>query len=148
MRPITKVIIHCSATPPSMDIGADTIRGWHVNGNKWADIGYHYVVRLDGKIEEGRGIDAVGAHTRGENTSSIGLCYVGGVGEDKQPKDTRTPEQKKTLRELTSALAVLFPEVSFHGHNEFSAKACPSFDVKSEGYGKEGLSDRPECTCG
>ena len=45
MRPIKKVIIHCSATKPSMDIGAETIRRWHVDGNNWADIGYHFVVR-------------------------------------------------------------------------------------------------------
>lgn len=147
MRPITKVIIHCSATPPSMDVGAETIRKWHVNGNGWSDIGYHFVIRLDGTIEKGRDIDVTGAHCKGNNTSSIGVCYAGGLDSDKQPKDTRTPEQKQSLRKLTSSLSVLFPGITFHGHNEFSSKACPSFDVKSEGYGGEGPALKPECNC-
>ena len=136
MRPIKKVIIHCSATKPSMDIGAETIRRWHVDGNNWADIGYHFVVRLDGAIEKGRDIDVVGAHCKGQNTSSIG-----------KPEDTRTSQQKAALIELTSSLSTLFPGVTFHGHKEYSPKACPSFNVEDEGYGTIGSKSRCDCCC-
>ncbi len=147
MRTIKKVIIHCSATKPSMDIGAETIRRWHVDGNNWADIGYHFVVRLDGAIEKGRDIDVVGAHCKGQNASSIGICYAGGVDENGQPEDTRTSQQKAALIELTSSLSTLFPGVTFHGHKEYSPKACPSFNVEDEGYGTIGSKSRCDCCC-
>ena len=134
MRPIKKVIIHCSATKPSMDIGAETIRRWHVDGNNWADIGYHFFVRLD-------------AHCKGQNTSSIGICYAGGVDENGEPEDTRTSQQKAALIELTSSLSTLFPGVTFHGHKEYSPKACPSFNVEDEGYGTIGSKSRCDCCC-
>ena len=78
-------------------------------------------------------IDEIGAHVKNMNFSSIGICYVGGVEKDgKTPKDTRTPEQKESLLLLLKTLKKMFPEATLHGHNEFAAKACPSFDVKKE----------------
>ncbi len=47
MRYINKIIIHCSATPEGRNFTVDEIRDWHVNGNGWSDIGYHYVIYLD-----------------------------------------------------------------------------------------------------
>ena len=80
MRKIDKIIIHCSATPKHKDFSAETIRDWHVKGNGWDDIGYHYVVRLDGSLEYGRPVQVPGAHCRGENKSSIGICDIGMEG--------------------------------------------------------------------
>ena len=74
----------------------------------------------------------MGAHTRGENAHSIGVCYVGGIDKNKNAKDTRTDAQKDSLNKLISALMLDHSEASVHGHNEFSAKACPSFDVQKE----------------
>lgn len=131
MRNITKIIIHCAATRPSMDIGAKEIREWHTKGNGWADIGYHGVIRRDGTLESGRPMDQPGAHTSGYNANSIGICLVGGVKEDgKTPEANFTPEQWATLRRVVLDLRKKHPNATIHGHNEFAAKACPSFDVQ------------------
>ncbi len=128
MRKIDKIIIHCSATREGQDVTAADIRRWHVEGNHWSDIGYHYVIRLDGTIELGRPIAQVGAHTSGQNQNSIGICYVGGLREMKAA-DTRTEEQKAAMLDLLRVLHRMFPEATIHGHREFAAKACPCFDV-------------------
>lgn len=112
----------------------EDIKRWHVEERGWSDIGYHYVIELDGTIKAGRPISVVGAHCRGENNKSIGICYVGGCDKNMKPKDTRTKEQKKSLDALIYGLSVVLPiDVSVHGHNEFNlGKACPSFDVSKE----------------
>lgn len=135
-RKIDKIIIHCSATPEGKDISVETIRDWHLKRG-WSDIGYHYVIDLDGRVHAGRPIEKTGAHVKGHNTGSIGICYVGGVEQDgKTPKDTRTKEQKAALDNLLFILTDVFANVTIHGHNEFSSKACPSFDVQAEYPGK------------
>jgi N-acetylmuramoyl-L-alanine amidase len=133
MRQIDKIILHCSATRECDDsVNAAVIDKWH-KARGWRGCGYHYVVLINGKIETGRMIDEIGAHVKNMNFSSIGICYVGGVEKDgKTPKDTRTPEQKESLLLLLKTLKKMFPEATLHGHNEFAAKACPSFDVKKE----------------
>jgi len=136
MRTIDKIIIHCSATPEGRDVKMETIKSWHVKGNGWSDIGYHFVIELDGTLKEGRPLHRSGAHTRGENATSIGICYVGGIDKNKNAKDTRTAEQKDTLNKIVEGLLEDYPEASVHGHNEFAAKACPSFDVQKE-FGKK-----------
>tara|TARA_R100001086_G_scaffold244859_1_gene175097 strand:- start:821 stop:1351 length:531 start_codon:yes stop_codon:yes gene_type:complete len=136
MRKINKLIIHCSATREGEDIDAATIKRWHLRRG-WKDIGYHFIIRLDGTIELGRMIDVVGSHTKGENTNSIGICYIGGVenfrtdGEYKA-KDTRTEKQKASIITLLRALKLIYKDASIHGHREFANKACPSFDAAKE----------------
>ena len=131
-RKIDKIIIHCAATPEGRDIKMETIKSWHVKGNGWSDIGYHYVIELDGTIKEGRPLHRSGAHTKGHNANSIGVCYVGGIDKDKKPKDTRTEAQREAMDELIGLLSNDYKTATIHGHNEFSAKACPSFDVSKE----------------
>ena len=131
MRDINKIIIHCSATREGQDISAATIDEWHKDRG-WSGIGYHYVIGLNGLIEYGRNINKTGAHVKGHNTGSIGICYIGGCDANMNPKDTRTPEQIATLLEFLRILKKLHPNATIHGHNEFSAKACPSFNVQSE----------------
>ena len=133
MREIDKIIVHCSATREGQDIPVETIKKWHVEGRGWSDIGYHFYVELDGTIKKGRDIDRSGAHTIGENKSSIGLCYCGGVKADgKTPKDTRTESQKESLLHVLKTLKAMFPESTIYSHNEFANKACPSFDATNE----------------
>ena len=136
MRKIDTIIIHCSATPEGRDYTVAQIRDWHVRGNGWQDIGYHFVVYRDGTVHAGRDINKVGAHCTGHNTDSIGICYIGGTASDgsNTPKDTRTPEQKKSLRELVATLCRQYgiSPSRVYGHNEFAAKACPCFDVGKE----------------
>lgn len=133
MRKINELIVHCSATPEDRDVKTETIRDWHVNGNHWKDIGYHYIIELDGSIHKGRPEEEIGAHCYGHNANSIGICYIGGVAKDgKTPKDTRTEAQKQSLIELLKSLKAKYPNATIHGHREFAAKACPSFDAKYE----------------
>ena len=130
MRKINQIIIHCSATPEGRDIAVDTIRQWHKQRG-FRDIGYHYIIYRDGSIHVGRPESQQGAHCTGHNANSIGICYVGGMERDmSEPKDTRTPAQRKALAELCHELIRKYPEASIHGHNEFANKACPSFNVR------------------
>ena len=133
MRPIDKIIVHCTATPRNKDFSAEDIRDWHVKGNGWDDIGYHYVIRLNGSIEYGRMVDKYGAHSSGQNYDSIGICYIGGMEKDmKEWSDTRTEEQKESLLLLLKTLKKLHSNAIIYGHKDFSTKACPSFDAKEE----------------
>lgn len=132
MREITKIIVHCSATPEGRDYTTADIERWHKQRG-WKGIGYHYVIYRDGSVHQGRKIEEIGAHCAGQNANSIGICYVGGLATDgKTPKDTRTPQQKSALRSLIAELKAKYPNVTVHGHREFANKACPCFDVKTE----------------
>ena len=132
MRKITKIIVHCSATPEGHDYTVADIDRWHKQRG-WKGIGYHFVIYRDGSVHPGRKIEEIGAHCTGQNADSIGICYIGGVATDgKTPKDTRTPAQKAALRSLINELKAKFPGITVHGHREFANKACPCFDVKTE----------------
>lgn len=129
MRRIDKIIIHCSATKPSMDIGVAEITKWHLDRGFQA-VGYHYIIRRGGQIENGRPKDRAGAHTQGHNATSLGVCMVGGVDANMQPAENFTKAQWKTLERLIRILKADHPNATVHGHREFAAKACPSFDVQ------------------
>lgn len=131
-RVINEIIVHCSATPEGKDYTLDTIRQWH-RQRGFSDIGYHYVIHPDGKVEEGRDVNIAGAHCSGHNSKSIGICYIGGMTADnKKAKDTRTEEQRTNLKALLMAMRKLYPTAKIHGHRDFAAKACPSFDATEE----------------
>lgn len=132
MRTIKKIIVHCSDTPEGRDVRAAEIKRWHTKERGWNDIGYHYVIDLDGTIEPGRPIEVAGAHCTGYNADSIGICYVGGCDAKMHPKDTRTEEQKASLIMLLKYLVAKYPGTKIYGHRDFSSKACPSFDAKEE----------------
>lgn len=126
------IILHCSATREGQDIKAATIKKWHVQDKHWEDIGYHYVIDLDGTIENGRREDLVGAHCSGHNSTSIGICYIGGCDKNMKPKDTRTQQQKQSMYNLCKELMIKYhiPITDVHVHNEFdTGKACPSFSI-------------------
>ena len=90
------------------------------------------MVKRDGQIELGRPIEKIGAHVKGYNRSSIGVCYCGGVNEEMKPEDNRTGHQIDSLLLLLNYLKNIFPKAVIHGHRDFSTKACPSFDAKFE----------------
>lgn len=131
MRAIKKIIVHCADTPEGRDDRAADICRWH-KAQGWNDIGYHYVVDLDGTIEPGRPIEKAGAHCTGHNADSIGVCYIGGCDKKMQPKDTRTDAQKASLLLLLKYLVAKYPGVTIYGHRDFANKSCPSFDAKKE----------------
>jgi N-acetylmuramoyl-L-alanine amidase len=101
---IRKIIIHYSETPPTMDIGVNEIRDWHVKDNGWKDVGYHTIIKRNGKKEYGRPFYVSGAHTLNNNKNSIAICWIGGRGRNDNGVtvngiDNRTPEQKQSLIE-------------------------------------------------
>jgi len=132
MRLVKEIIIHCSATREEQQVSVDTIRDWHL-AKGWNDIGYHFYIDLDGTINKGRDIDKIGAHCKGHNRNSIGICYCGGVESDgKTPKDTRTEVQKESLLHVLKTLKAMYQDAIIYSHNEFANKACPSFDATGE----------------
>ena len=130
-RRIDAIIVHCTATPPGMKVTVDDIDRWH-KARGWKGIGYHYVVDLDGTVYRGRADDCVGAHCKGHNAHSIGVCYVGGLDAQGRPADTRTPAQKDALRRLVGALKRQYPHAKVYNHRRFANKACPCFDAEKE----------------
>ena len=138
MRSITLIIIHCSAVTPGQQSSAKDIDNWHKarktkNGTNWKGIGYHFVVRRDGSIEKGRPIEEMGAHCVGHNKYSIGICYEGGLDENRVECDTRTEEQKVTLRKLVARMHEMFPRAVIVGHRDLNPeKGCPCFDAVEE----------------
>ena len=140
-------VIHCSATKPSQDIGVDEIRRWHLDKG-WDDIGYHFVIRRDGAVEVGRDLKYVGAHARGANRTSIGVCLIGGIDEDGKPDANYTASQIFALDSLVKfglgdSCHVMKGLEDFSirrakgikviGHRDVPGtnKACPCFDVKA-----------------
>lgn len=150
---IDAIVIHCSATRAGQDVRAADIDKWHKERG-FAMIGYNYVIDLDGTVEVGRPLSRDGAHCntagtsgRSYNRHSIGICYVGGLDKDGKPADTRTPEQKRALRELVYKLMDEYPGiVEVIGHRDASPdrnkdgkitpnewiKQCPCFSVRDE----------------
>ena len=120
MRNINKIIVHHSDTPSSMNIGLKEIDIWH-RKRGFNGVGYHYVIRRNGQIQEGRALNKVGAHTYGYNRKSIGICLVG--------RDEYNPSQFASLKKLIKKLSESYL-FTVHGHYEFSKKTCPNFDVQ------------------
>lgn len=132
MRKIDKIIIHCSATSEGVAFFARDIDRWHKERG-FKKIGYHYVIDLDGTVEKGRDEDEIGAHCTGENSNSIGICYIGGLDSTgKKAKDTRTLQQKAALWWLICELWKKYGYIPVHGHNEYANKACPCFNAFEE----------------
>lgn len=132
------IAIHSSATKASMDIGVREIDSWH-RARGFLGIGYHFVIKRDGTIEEGRPHDTIGAHVSGHNHNSLGICMVGGIDDKGKPENNFTDAQFHALKVLLAGLTNLYPEAKVQGHGEFTgtATACPSFKA-SEWYAREG----------
>ena len=132
MRIIAFLIIHCSAVMPNQQSSALQIDLWHRQMG-WSGIGYHYVIRRDGTVEIGRSESQAGAHVKGYNQRSIGICYEGGLDEHGHPADTRTPAQKASLLTLLKQLKNRYPDAQILGHHNLNpAKPCPCFDAAAE----------------
>lgn len=138
-RKITEIILHCTASKEGQHQTVEQIRAFHTKpvskgGRGWSDIGYNFVVYLDGSVHAGRSLAISGAHCVGHNTNSIGITYVGGLDKNGKAKDTRTDAQKAAIRQLVDKLCQQYGITKNHiyGHCEFANKACPCFDVKKE----------------
>ena len=152
MRNIDAIIIHCSATRSGQDLRAKDIDRIH-KARGFKQIGYNFVIDLDGLVENGRPLSMDGAHcnTKGfskesYNKHSIGICYIGGLDKNGKTADTRTEAQKNALRDLVAKLCKEYDIIEVLGHRDTSPdldgsgevepaefiKACPCFDVRSE----------------
>tara|TARA_B100002051_G_C16642683_1_gene589540 strand:+ start:470 stop:904 length:435 start_codon:yes stop_codon:yes gene_type:complete len=124
------IVVHCSATKPTMNIGAYEIDRWH-RERGWLEIGYHFVIKRDGHIELGRPMEAIGAHAKGYNNESVSICLIGGVDDKNKPQENYTREQFDCLGYSIDFLRHIYPQAKIIGHNEISDKACPSFNVRT-----------------
>ena len=123
LRPVDRVFIHCSASDNPKHDDISVIRDWHVNGNGWSDVGYHFFIRKDGIIEEGRDIDRTPAAQKGHNKSTIAICLHG--------LEDFTVEQFRSLNTLCAEINRNYKFITFHGHCEVNPnKTCPVFDYK------------------
>ena len=125
------IVVHCSDTPATMDVGAAEIRQWHTSkdphdpSKPWIDIGYHYVIRRNGTLETGRPAGVVGSHAKGYNDRSVSVCLIGG-------KDCNnfTREQIQALGKIVDELKTRYPAAKVVGHHDLSGgKTCPQFDA-------------------
>jgi hypothetical protein len=138
MRDIERIIVHCSATRPEWMADAPLseqvaeIRRWHVEANGWSDIGYHLLIGRSGDVLPGRPMERIGAHTRGFNTRSIGVCLIGGHGSASTDQFSGhfTREQAIALRAVLASLKASHGQhIRITGHNSHAKKACPGFQV-------------------
>jgi N-acetylmuramoyl-L-alanine amidase len=130
MRDIKYIIIHCSDTPPDMDIGYNEIREWHI-ARGFNGCGYHYIIRRNGTVEAGRSEYEVGSHVKGYNDNSIGICLVGGKTGRTDDITNFTPEQIISAKQLCYKLKIKYNTAKIMGHRDFTdEKTCPNFDIK------------------
>ena len=132
MRSIHLIVIHCSATRENRRYTLMQLIRDH--RDRFGFTGYHYYITRDGTVTQTRHEQLVGAHARGYNQHSLGICYEGGLDANGQPKDTRTWRQKRALLQLLKRLKAEHPQAQILGHRDLPdvKKACPCFDAKSE----------------
>ncbi|EGN01528.1 hypothetical protein HMPREF0127_02982 [Bacteroides sp. 1_1_30] len=133
-RKIKLLVIHCSATRCNVPFTVEQLRQCHLQRG-FKDIGYHFYITRNGELHHCRPVSEPGAHVRGFNRHSIGICYEGGLDEEGRPADTRTQAQRFALLDLLTILKHQYPEAQIMGHYQLSAsihKACPCFDSRKE----------------
>jgi len=138
MRPIHEIVIHAAATRPewwadkrSSEKVAE-VKLWHTRDRKWSDLGYHAMIDRDGTVVKGRPETKVPASVKGHNTGTLAVCLFGGFGgsADDKFKDNFTPAQDAALRKWIKDKQIQYPTIKkISGHNEYAAKACPTFRV-------------------
>ena len=121
-KDIRLLIIHCSDTADSEDIGAPEIHKMHL-GFGWDGIGYHKVIRRDGRVENGRPEFWIGSHVKGINNKSLGVCLIGNVNF--------TNEQFLSLKKILLDWKAKYPLADILGHCDSTKtdKTCPNFNV-------------------
>ncbi len=130
------IVIHCAYTPRNLFGGSDLIDHWHKERG-WIGVGYHYVIRRDGTVDEGRPLEYVGAHALPVNHRSIGVCMMGGKAMKGATKGGGRMDcnfawaQWQSLAVVVRRLASMYDikEWNIVGHNDVDPKTCPTFDV-------------------
>lgn len=124
------IVVHCSWSKAELDIGAAEIDRWHKRKG-WRKIGYHFVIRRDGTVEQGRKLENRGAHVRGLNDNSIGICLIGGMGDTDKDEDNFTQHQRNALSDTLVFLHRVYPKAKIRPHSYFDRhKTCPVMDLE------------------
>ncbi len=145
VRPVNLIVVHCTASRCDHRLTPDELEREHLQRG-FNGCGYHFYITGEGIIHPMRPLDRIGAHARGFNARSIGIAYEGGLLPDGTPADTRTPEQRESLRFLIRQLLGLYPTSTVCGHRDLSpdlnsngviepqewVKQCPCFDAAQE----------------
>ena len=128
MRRIDLIVVHCSATREDRQYPVTTLIADHAR--RFGFTGYHYYITRGGWVYQTRHEQLVGAHAKGYNSHSLGVCYEGGLNTKGEPADTRTPRQKRALLRLLKRLKTEHPQARIVGHRDLPGvhKACPCFD--------------------
>ena len=123
LKSINTLVIHCSDTPDNSDISAKDIHNMHL-GFGWDGIGYHKVIKRDGIIENGRPEYWIGAHVKGKNNVTLGVCLIG--------RNNFTKEQFLSLEIVLRKWKIKYPKASILGHFQIikTNKTCPNFNVE------------------
>ena len=132
MRTINLIVVHCSATRCDRPFPVTALIRCHAD--RFGFTGYHYYITRDGTTYQTRHEQLIGAHAKGDNEHSLGVCYEGGLDKQGKPADTRTKAQKQALLKLLKRLKKEHPQAQILGHRDLPdvKKACPCFDAKSE----------------
>jgi N-acetyl-anhydromuramyl-L-alanine amidase AmpD len=159
MRQIRQIIVHCTATRPdwwdkkTINEQVKEVEKWHVVDRGWKAIGYHYLIGRNGEVVQGRPIEMIGSHARGQNKDSIGIALFGGFGSDADDLATEhfTPVQLAAAYDLIRKLKGQYniSNEKVIGHNRISSKACPGFRVQKWLAGmslSEATAKKPERT--
>ena len=145
MRKINLVVVHCTATREDDFLSIEGLKRMHLNRG-FSDVGYHYYIRRNGTIINGRNEDQIGPHVKGYNKNSMGIAYEGGLDKYGEPTDTRTEQQKRSLAALIEVVRLKYGEIPVKGHRDLSPdldgdgvvekhewlKECPCFDAVEE----------------
>lgn len=132
MRKINLIVLHCSATKATQDYTPEQLERDH-KARGFVRGGYNYYIRRNGLIVPMRPLEQIPAHVKGYNRNSIGICYEGGLDATGKPEDTRTEEQKESLKILLKLLKIRYPMSRICGHRDLGArKACPCFNAEEE----------------
>ena len=132
MRHIDLIVVHCSATPCNRRYTVMQLIRDHAE--RFGFTGYHYYITRDGTVTQTRHEQLVGAHAKGYNSHSLGICYEGGLDIFGHPAETRTRKQKQALLTLLKRLMAAHPDARILGHRDLPGvhKACPCFDAQTE----------------
>lgn len=138
MKKLTYLVIHCTATPEGREVSRLDIEKWHLVDRGWSKVGYSDMIHIDGALENLIAFDMddevdaweISNGAKGYNGISRHVVYVGGLDDTFRSKDTRTPPQMASLETYVKFTILRHPEIKVIGHNQISAKSCPSFDVE------------------
>jgi N-acetylmuramoyl-L-alanine amidase len=124
VRQISRIVVHHSASARATAV--QVIDRWH-RDRGFAGIGYHYVIDGDGKLHQGRDLSKLGAHARGFNATSVGVCVT---GDNTNPSQQWNEVQCSMLKRVVEALELLFPGALTMGHRDLMNTKCPGLEVK------------------